>query len=1137
MPSDFSDGRYQVKRLLGQGSKKTVYLAHDTVLDRDVAFALIKTESDEVSGGRIVREAQAMGRLSAHPNIVTVYDLGEHDGQPFMVTELMAAGDLGTLIEEAPDHRIPLTQSVEIARSVCLGLEFAHSHGIVHRDLKPGNVWLAGDGTAKIGDFGLAFSVDRPRLTREAMMVGTLYYMPPEQATGRGVTAKSDLYSLGVMLYEMVTGTPPFLGDDMVTIIGQHVNNTPIPPTWHNPACPQPLEDVIVGLLEKSPEARPQSAAVVQVALDAIRNSMSTAATAPVDPRNSIEQVALTVAVERPDLSQSAAPDGTVTVLFSDIEASTTMTERLGDQKAQEVLRSHNSIIRSQVATHGGFEVKSLGDGFMLAFSSARRAVQCAIAIQRSLASYNEGHQGQPLRVRIGLHAGEVVREVDDFFGKNVILASRIASQAHGAQILVSALLKELTDSSGDLRFGEGHDVKLKGLTGTTRVFPVIWDQTGTLDGGGDPAGFRGLSRLIPRGVRSRLGKAIIGLAAVTGLVAAGLWISGSFSGPGAPPDPGLLALAPGSMTRWVSPDGTVTVTAPAGAVETPVTLAYRAVPAEQIPELPEGFLASQRAFDLSAEGPQADAEGSFSFSKPITLSVALGAGDAGLAGGVRANVVIQHFKSGIGWSPLPTEVDFQAATALSETDSLSVFALTIRKPPPTPTPAPVPTATTIPIPAPSPTSMPTPTLGPTPTLEPTPTRVPTPTAARALQPGGGREPSVWFGEVFTNKATLSLERATILNPEKPETRFYGRFQANLELLGFQVTRGLTTPTREELSTFDIIVIPAPNSPSLTEQVVDTVLAVVAEEGKGVLVIAEPGGGRQGPVNRLTQQFGVRAYGGVVTSLADSGSPGVFGITNIDKSHPVTRGIDEITASGMAPVVVTRPQLEAQVRVLVQAAEGVEAAEGPSAGPFAHTVAIEYGEGRVLIIADSFPFVGQTSRAEKQLASNAIGWLAETAGPAPAPPSIPTATPAPAPTPTAVPQYVLNTGITPEGQGTIEVLPEGENHRYTSGTVVLVQARCRQGFVGWSGDVPSIVDLFSNPLAVEMDRPRSLVALCSGAVPTATPSPVRAPTATPKPTPTPAPTRTPTPTPTPAPTLAPTLGGLGFGNVITVRYS
>ena len=574
-PASFSNGRYQVKRMLGQGSKKRVYLARDTLLDRDIAFALIKTEGDEASAARILREAQAMGRLSAHPNIVTVFDLGEHDGQPFLVTELMAAGDLGTLIENAPDHRIPLGQAMDITRAVCLGLEFAHSHGIVHRDLKPGNVWLAPDGTAKIGDFGLAVTVDCPRLTREGMMVGTLYYMPPEQTSGRGVTAQSDLYSLGAMLYELVTGTPPFRGDDAVTIIGQHVNNAPLPPAWHNPSCPQPLEDLIVRLMEKSPSERPESAAQVAVALNAISSTLNTAEPSPFDPRGSIEQIALTVTTERPDLSGRTAPDGTVTILFSDIEASTSITERLGDLRWQEVLHTHNAIIRSQVATHGGFEVKSLGDGFMLAFSSARRGLQCAMAIQRSFASYSDGHPDPPIRVRIGLHAGEVIREVDDFFGKNVILASRIAAQAEGGQILASSLLKELAESAGDIRFGEAHDVKLKGLNGTTQVYPVIWDQTDQLNVSVGPAPRRpSLKGTVDRAGRSRLGRAVIGLAALTGVVAVGLWISGAISGPATQPDAGLLSVFPGSMTRSVSPDGDATVAGPADSVKSPVSAA-----------------------------------------------------------------------------------------------------------------------------------------------------------------------------------------------------------------------------------------------------------------------------------------------------------------------------------------------------------------------------------------------------------------------------------------------------------------------------------------------------------------------------------------------------------------------------------
>ncbi len=135
-----------------------------------------------------------------------------------MVTELMGGGDVEGVIEDAPENRLPLEQAINITRETCRGLEFAHSRGIVHRDLKPGNVWLTGDGVAKIGDFGLAVAIDRSRLTTKGMMVGTVSYMPPEQAMGGEVTPRADLYSLGAMLYEMVTGRPPFLGDDSVAV-------------------------------------------------------------------------------------------------------------------------------------------------------------------------------------------------------------------------------------------------------------------------------------------------------------------------------------------------------------------------------------------------------------------------------------------------------------------------------------------------------------------------------------------------------------------------------------------------------------------------------------------------------------------------------------------------------------------------------------------------------------------------------------------------------------------------------------------------------------------------------------------------------------------------------------------------------
>jgi serine/threonine protein kinase len=196
-----------VRRFLGEGGKKRVYLAHDTKLDRDVAFALIKTDGlDDEGLLRIKREAQAMGRLGGHPHIVSVFDIGEEPsagsgqgGQPYLVSQLMGGGDVEGLIEKASAHRVELEAALRIADQVCQALEHAHSHGIVHRDLKPGNVWLtadpsagSGQALAKLGDFGLAVALDRSRLTQAGMMVGTVHYMPPEQALGGEVTPRSD---------------------------------------------------------------------------------------------------------------------------------------------------------------------------------------------------------------------------------------------------------------------------------------------------------------------------------------------------------------------------------------------------------------------------------------------------------------------------------------------------------------------------------------------------------------------------------------------------------------------------------------------------------------------------------------------------------------------------------------------------------------------------------------------------------------------------------------------------------------------------------------------------------------------------------------------------------------------------------
>jgi class 3 adenylate cyclase len=189
--------------------------------------------------------------------------------------------------------------------------------------------------------------------------------------------------------------------------------------------------------------------------------------------QGSVDALASWAAKERPSLKEAAAPDGTVTILFSGIENSTALVEELGDQRFLKVIDRHHRLFRDQIKANDGHEVKSQGDGFMVAFSSARRAIDCAVAVQKELE--NGKRMLRPLRVRIGLHTGEVMRHDGDLYGKNVVMAARVASLAQGGQIPVTQVVKELTDSAGDLRFDQGRDVELRGLQGMRRVYELDW--------------------------------------------------------------------------------------------------------------------------------------------------------------------------------------------------------------------------------------------------------------------------------------------------------------------------------------------------------------------------------------------------------------------------------------------------------------------------------------------------------------------------------------------------------------------------------------------------------------------------------------------------------------------------------------
>ena len=191
--------------------------------------------------------------------------------------------------------------------------------------------------------------------------------------------------------------------------------------------------------------------------------------------KDSIDAVVASAISRARELSAQASFEGTVTILFSDVEDLSSLYDKLGDLRAHDVIRIHNEIFRMQIAAHRGVEVKTIGDSFMVAFSSARRAALCAIATQRSFAAYRESHPDLPIRVRMGLHVGEAINESADYFGRAVILAARIAALAKGSQILVSSTFYDLTANAGDLRFTPSGEARLKGLAGTHQLFEVAW--------------------------------------------------------------------------------------------------------------------------------------------------------------------------------------------------------------------------------------------------------------------------------------------------------------------------------------------------------------------------------------------------------------------------------------------------------------------------------------------------------------------------------------------------------------------------------------------------------------------------------------------------------------------------------------
>ena len=250
--------RYEILKSIGEGGMANVYLAHDAILDRDVAIKVLRgdLENDEKFIRRFQREAKSVSDLS-HPNIVEVYDVGEEDGQHYIVMEYIDGKTLKQLIQKR--GVLTVTEVLDIMAQLTDGLSAAHDSYIIHRDIKPQNIMILDNGMIKITDFGIAMSINATQLTQTNSVMGSVHYLPPEQAGGKVATMKSDIYSAGILMYELLTGSVPFKGDNAVEIALKQMKERIPSIRKQNPLIPQSVENIVLKATAKNPKNRYES--------------------------------------------------------------------------------------------------------------------------------------------------------------------------------------------------------------------------------------------------------------------------------------------------------------------------------------------------------------------------------------------------------------------------------------------------------------------------------------------------------------------------------------------------------------------------------------------------------------------------------------------------------------------------------------------------------------------------------------------------------------------------------------------------------------------------------------------------------------------------------------------------------------
>ncbi len=451
---------YKIIEKLGGGGMGVVYKAIDTKLDRTVALKFFPEQLnfDNEAEKRFISEAKATSSLD-HPNICTIHDINKiEDGQFYIVMGYYTGETLKKKVDAEP---LQIDTAINYATQIATGLSRAHEAGIIHRDIKPANIMITDRDEAKILDFGLAKTLNDPSITKLGSTVGTVSYMSPEQTKGDNVDHRTDIWSLGVVLYEMLSGELPFKGDYEQAIIYSILNERPAPLHNIRDNVPADLEEIILKTISKNPDQRYNN-------INELLNDLINCKEHYTFSNKSTKEL------ESPGRQRKL-----VAIMFTDMVGYSALTQK-NESLAIDLLEIHRKLLRPIFLKHSGREVESIGDAFFVEFNSAVKAASCAIEIQKMLHERNLNIDSEKkIILRIGLHVGDVVHIGKHVHGDGVNIAARLEPLSAPGGICLSEDVVRQIQNKIEFPVKKLGAKKLKNIESPVDIYSIVfpWDR------------------------------------------------------------------------------------------------------------------------------------------------------------------------------------------------------------------------------------------------------------------------------------------------------------------------------------------------------------------------------------------------------------------------------------------------------------------------------------------------------------------------------------------------------------------------------------------------------------------------------------------------------------------------------------